>query len=64
MTPADALITVTSVAAHVCGLAATKGRIAVGYDGDILAIAGNPFTEPDAIHRIQAVYSRGRLVAA
>jgi imidazolonepropionase-like amidohydrolase len=62
MTPADALITVTSVAARVCGLAATKGRIAVGYDGDILAIAGNPFTELDAIHRIRAVYSRGRLV--
>jgi imidazolonepropionase-like amidohydrolase len=62
MTPADALITVTSAAAHVCGLATTKGRIAVGYDGDILAVAGDPFTEPDAIHRIRAVYSRGQLV--
>ena len=62
MTPGDALITVTSVAAHVCGLAATKGRIAVGYDGDILAIAGNPLTDPDAIHRIRAVYRRGQLV--
>jgi imidazolonepropionase-like amidohydrolase len=62
MTLADALITVTSVAAQVCGLAATKGRIAQGYDADILAIAGNPFTEPDAIHRIRAVHSQGRLV--
>jgi imidazolonepropionase-like amidohydrolase len=64
MTPVDALITVTSVAAQVCGLATTKGRIAPGYDADILAIAGNPFTEPDAIHRIRAVYSRGRLVTS
>ena len=63
MSPADALITVTSVAAEVCGLAAAKGRIAEGYDADILAIGGNPLTEPDAIHRIRAVYSRGRLVA-
>ena len=62
MTPADALITVTSVAAQVCGLATTKGRIAQGYDADILAIAGDPFTELDAIHRIRAAYSRGRLV--
>jgi imidazolonepropionase-like amidohydrolase len=62
MTPADALITVTSVAAQVCGLATTKGRIAHGYDADILAIAGDPFTELDAIHRIRAAYSRGRLV--
>ena len=62
MTPADALITVTSVAAEVCGLAATKGRIAEGYDADILAVQGNPFTDPETIHRIRAVYSRGRLV--
>jgi hypothetical protein len=27
-----------------------------------LAIAGNPFSEPDAIHRIRAVHSQGRLV--
>jgi imidazolonepropionase-like amidohydrolase len=33
MTPAEALI-VTSVAAQVCGLATTKGRIAIGYDGE------------------------------
>ena len=63
MTPADALITVTSVAADVCGLAATKGRIAEGYDADILAVEGNPITDPETIHRIRAVYSRGRLIA-
>ena len=63
MTPADALITVTSVAAEVCGLAATKGRIAESYDADILAVEGNPITNPETIHRIRAVYSRGQLIA-
>ena len=62
MTPADALITVTSVAADVCGLAAIKGRIAEGCDADVLAVRGDLFTDPETIHRIRAVYSRGRLV--
>ncbi|HEY5848236.1 MAG TPA: amidohydrolase family protein [Microlunatus sp.] len=62
MTPAEALTTVTSVAAEVCGLAAIKGHVAEGYDADILAVHGNPFTDPQTIHRIRAVYSRGRLV--
>ena len=42
MTRADVLITVTSVAAEACGLAATKGRIAESYDADNLAVEGNP----------------------
>ena len=63
MTPADALISITSVAAEVCGLATIKGRIAESYDADILAVEGNPITNPETIHRIRAVYSRGRLIA-
>ena len=62
MAPADVLITITSVAAGVCGLSASKGRIAPGYDADILAVGGDPFTEPEAIHQIRAVYSGGRRV--
>lgn len=63
MSAAEVLRTMTSVAAEVCGLAASKGRIAAGYDADILAVDGDPLTEPDALHRIRAVYSRGRRVA-
>ena len=58
----EVLRTITSVAADVCGLADRKGRIAVGYDADILAVSGDPLTDPEAMHRIAAVYSRGRLV--
>ncbi len=63
MDGAAALRTVTSVAAEVCGLGDRKGRIAPGFDADLLAVAGDPLTEPDAIHRIVAVYRNGSAVS-
>jgi imidazolonepropionase-like amidohydrolase len=59
MTPVEALRASTSRAAAACGLGHRKGRLAAGYDADILAIDGNPLEDPDAIHRIRAVYVRG-----
>ena len=58
----EVLVTMTSVAADACRLADRKGRIAVGYDADLLAVDGDPTQDRDAIHRIHAVYARGRLV--
>jgi imidazolonepropionase-like amidohydrolase len=52
------------VAAGVCGLAHRKGRIAPGFDADVLAVDGDLIADPDALHRIQAVYSRGTPVAS
>jgi len=60
--PAEALRVITSVAACVCGLGHRKGRIAPGFDADILAVDGDPITDPDALHRIRAVYARGTMV--
>ncbi len=60
---AEALRTITSVAAGVCGLGHRKGRIAPGFDADILAVNGDPVAEPDALHRIRAVYAGGVPVA-
>ena len=37
----------------------TKGRIAEGYDADVLAIDGDPLTEPGSLHAIRAVFLRG-----
>jgi len=56
---AEALRMITSVAAGVIGLGHRKGRIAPGFDADILAVDGDPITHPDALHRIRAVYARG-----
>ena len=60
--PAEALRAVTSVAAGVCGLGHRKGRIAPGFEADILAVDGDPITDPGSLHRIQAVYARGTAV--
>ena len=61
MPAAEALRANTSVAAAACGVGDRKGRIAPGYDADILAIDGNPLADPAALHNIRAVYVRGRL---
>jgi imidazolonepropionase-like amidohydrolase len=62
MGQAEALQMLTSVAAEVIGLGHRKGRIAPGFDADILAVDGNPVTDPAALHRIRAVYARGAAV--
>jgi imidazolonepropionase-like amidohydrolase len=59
LSQAEALCAITSTAAGVCGLGHRKGRIAPGFDADILAVDGDPITDPDALHRIRAVYARG-----
>jgi len=59
---AEALRAITSSAAGVCGLGHRKGRIAPGFDADILAVDGDPITDPQALHRIRAVYARGTVV--
>jgi imidazolonepropionase-like amidohydrolase len=60
--PAEALRAITSVAAGVCGLGHRKGRIAPGFDADILAVDGDPVADPGALHHIRAVYARGTAV--
>jgi hypothetical protein len=46
----------------VIGLGHRKGRIAAGFDADILAVDGDPIADPDALHQIRAVYARGTAV--
>jgi imidazolonepropionase-like amidohydrolase len=60
--PVDALRAATSAAAAACGLAGRKGRIAPGFDADILAVNGDPTTDLGALRRIRAVLARGRLI--
>jgi imidazolonepropionase-like amidohydrolase len=60
--PADVLRTLTSGAAAVCGLAHRKGRVAAGFDADLVAVDGDPLTDPGALRRVRAVYARGSAV--
>jgi imidazolonepropionase-like amidohydrolase len=52
----------TSRAAQACGLGHRKGRIAPGFDADLLAIDGNPLQDHAAIRKLPAVYIGGRPV--
>ena len=62
LSPADTLRMVTSAAAEVIGLGHRKGRIAPGFDADILAVDGDPVSDLAALHRIRAVYAGGTAV--
>jgi len=62
MSPAEILWAMTSRAAQTCGLGHRKGRIAPGFDADILAIDGNPLDDLAAIRRLRAVYADGQAV--
>jgi imidazolonepropionase-like amidohydrolase len=59
MSPAEILWAMTSRAAQACGLGHRKGRIAAGFDADILAIDGDPLQDLAAIRRLRAVYAGG-----
>jgi imidazolonepropionase-like amidohydrolase len=58
-TSAQALASVTSLAAQACAAGDREGRIAPGYDADLLAVAGNPAADLTAILNPQAIYRAG-----
>lgn len=57
-----ALRLATSTAAEACGLGRRKGRLAPGYDADIVAVEGNPLADLAALQRVRAVFARGARV--
>ena len=59
MTAAQALHACTAGAATALGLGHRKGQLRPGYDADILAVDGDPLSDPAALHAIRAVYVRG-----
>ena len=59
---AEALRAVTSAAADACGVGDRKGRIAPGYDADLLAVAGDPLTDPTAVREVVAVFRAGQRI--
>jgi len=57
--PVEALRSVTSLAARACRLGDRKGRIAPGFDADLLAVVGDPLTDPAALTAVSAVFRAG-----
>jgi imidazolonepropionase-like amidohydrolase len=56
------LTSVTRLAAESCGVGSRKGRIAPGYDADLLAVSGDPTADLTALRSVAAVYRAGSLV--
>jgi len=60
--PVEALRAATSRAADLCRVGDRKGRIAPGYDADLLAVRGNPVDDINALHDVVAVFRAGERV--
>jgi imidazolonepropionase-like amidohydrolase len=58
----DALRAATSLAADACRVGDRKGRLAPGYDADILAVAGDPLRDIAALRDVTAVFRAGTRV--
>jgi imidazolonepropionase-like amidohydrolase len=59
--PMDAIIGATSLAAESIGLGKTIGALAVGYDADIIAVAGNPLEDITALRNVMFVMKGGQI---
>ena len=59
ITGADLLATFTSVAAKACNVADRKGRLAAGFEADLVAVAGNAVTDAAALLDVRSVWRSG-----
>jgi imidazolonepropionase-like amidohydrolase len=61
-TPVETLRSMTSLAAGACRVAGRKGRVAPGFDADLLAVDGDPTTAVAALRAVAAVFRAGHRV--
>ena len=59
--PMDAIVSATSVAAASLGLEKSIGKIAPGFQADIIAVDGDPARDIDAISRVTFVMRDGKV---
>lgn len=57
--PMQALVSANSLAAAAMGMGDRIGTIAPGYEADIIALDGNPLTDPTAVRRVVFVMRGG-----
>jgi imidazolonepropionase-like amidohydrolase len=62
MTPQQALVAATKHSAELVGLDALLGTVAIGKEGDLMAVEGDPLTDIHALERVRAVVYQGRSV--
>lgn len=62
MPPIDMLKSMTSRSAVAIGVGDRKGCVRTGYDADLIAVAGNPLDDMEALHNLRGVWLRGELV--
>ena len=60
-TPMDAIKAATSLAAECLGLSAKTGRIASGFEADLIVVEGNPLDDIRQIQDVTVVVSNGRV---
>lgn len=60
MTPRAVLVAATSDAAKLLGIAGETGTLAVGKAADIIAVDGDPLSDPAALARVKWVMARGK----
>lgn len=58
------LTALTATAARVCGVGSRKGRLAAGFDADVLAVGRDPMRDPAALRDVRGVWRGGRVVSA
>ncbi|WP_214326388.1 amidohydrolase family protein [Nonomuraea sediminis] len=60
--PVDVLRSITSRAAQACRVGDAKGRLAPGFDADLVAVQGDPLADVTALQVPVAIYRLGRKV--
>jgi imidazolonepropionase-like amidohydrolase len=60
--PMDAIISATSLGAEAIGLGKNLGRIAPGFDADLIAVDGDPSTDITALRRVVFVMQAGKVI--
>jgi imidazolonepropionase-like amidohydrolase len=58
--PAEVIAMATTSAAAVLGLGAVTGRLAAGYEADLIVVDGDPLADITALGRLRRVVARGR----
>lgn len=61
LTPVEALTAATSGAAELLGVGARTGRLAEGYEADLIVLEGNPLEDPAWLQDVLIVVTNGRV---